>query len=351
MANELMLPMNQYLATPEVSKYLTQLLGERKGHFIVAMTTMVNGAKTLAECDRKSLTAVGLTAVGMNLSMSPSLGHCYAVPYRNKDGSLSAQFQMGWKGLIQLALRTGQYKFINVSEVYQNQFISWDKFNERLNADFTIEGEGRIVGYVAKFVLTSGFEKTIYWKTETIEAHGQKYSKTYDNGQWTKDFDGMARKTMIKQLISKFGLMSTELEEAIAKDQAILEVNYETGEEAVRYEDNPQNNVYPVADADGTIIADAVDVTPEPVKTKVEKANAGDYVIRFGNKHNGRTIRHIYEVDKGYLEWYAKWEKAQEPTLGMVKHYLAFPDVMKKAAPAPVQQPADDFADLPFTME
>jgi recombination protein RecT len=267
--NELSVPINQYLTQPDVNKYLTQLLGERKGQFVVAMTTIVNGNASLLECDKKSLVAVGLTAVGMNLSMSPSLGHCFPVPYRNSDGSKSAQFQMGWKGFIQLALRTGQYQFINVSEVYQNQFVSFDKFNEVLNADFTIDGKGKVVGCVAKFILTSGFKKTLFWKTEAIQAHGQKYSKSYASGQWTKDFDGMARKTLLKQLISKFGLMSTELEEAITKDQGVLDIDFETGAQTIKYEDNPQPNVVPVADADGVVYEDTIDVTPQNCQVPV----------------------------------------------------------------------------------
>jgi recombination protein RecT len=327
--NELV-PINQYLSEPNVNKYLTQLLAERKGAFVVAMSTMVNGNKALMECDRNSLVAVGLTAVGMNLSMSPSLGHCFAVPYRN-NGVRQAQFQMGWKGFVQLALRTSQYKFINVAEVYQNQFRSWDKFNEILNADFTIDGKGKIVGYVAKFILASGFVKTIYWKTESIQAHGMKYSKTYADGQWTKDFDGMAKKTMIKQLISKFGPMSTELEEAITKDQAVIERDFETGAEVIQYADNPQNDdsaePQPIDDVDAREYATATDVTPLPEPPPVhqqapaKQSADGGFIIPIG-RHKGQTLEHVYDSDAGWLDWYLAWDKAREPMLSIVKRFI-----------------------------
>ncbi len=348
MANELMVPMNQYLAQPEVNKYLDQLLGERKGQFVVALSTIMNGNYQLQQCERKSILDCALQAVGMNLSMAPSLGHCYPVPYNTKDG-MKAQFQMGWKGFIQLALRTGQYKFINVSEVYENQFESFDKFNEYLKADFTIDGKGKVVGYVAKFILNSGFEKTLYMTMNQIQNHGRTYSKSFssDKGLWQKDFDSMAKKTVLKQLVSKFGAMSTELEEAIQKDQAIIERDYSTGTEKIVYADNPQSDLYnePVPTREVTPINEDAEpeqqewveraktaepvVVPRVVEQPSVRPNADWVMVKAGVNHKlaGLALKDIPEktlwaIANKPVDPADKWAKKQMETNEKILTYL-----------------------------
>ena len=232
--------MNQFLSQPAVNGYIEQLLGERKAQFMVAMTTLANSNDSLKQCDRNSLLAVALTATGLNLEMNQAFGQAWAVAYNdNKKGCKVATFQIGVNGLKQLAMRTGQYKKLNAIPVYKNQFISWNALEEELDADFSIDGEGDTVGYVAFFELLNGFKKTIYWSKKKCEQHGRRFSKAYDSF-WTKDFDAMALKTVTKQLIKNWGIMSTEMQTAITRDQSTISINTETGEETISYLDNPE---------------------------------------------------------------------------------------------------------------
>ena len=365
--NDLTIPMNQYLAQPDVSKYLDQLLGERKGMFIVALTTIMNNNPQLVECDQKSVLDAALNSVGMNLSMAPSLGHCYPVPYNTQHGK-KAQFQMGWKGFIQLALRTGQYKFINVSEVYENQFESFDKFNEILKADFTIDGKGKIVGYVAKFILNSGFEKTLFWTMNQIQNHGRTYSKSFnsDKGLWKNSFDDMAKKTVIKQLVSKFGIMSTEMEKAITIDQAVLDRDYTTGSEKFIYVDNPQSQDYgeqptvesakafPIADeevSEPSWVDKMKTATPVPhvVEQTSVRPNSDFVMVRAGVAHKLAGLplsaipeKTLWAIANKPVDPSDKWADKQTETNNKILAFLHW----KPTDVAPV-----DNSDLPFTLD
>jgi recombination protein RecT len=139
------------------------------------------------------------------------------VPYGNK-----AQFQIGYKGLIELAQRTGQYLRINVVEVYENQFKSWNALTEVLDADMNIHGSGKVVGYCAYFKMINGFEKYDYWSIEKVTAHGKRFSKSFNSGPWKDDFDKMAKKTVLKNTLSTWGMMSVEMQTAMVVDQAII---------------------------------------------------------------------------------------------------------------------------------
>lgn len=241
MANKL-IPMNQFLQQPQVSNYIESLLGERKGPFMVAMTTLANSSPAIKECERNSLLSVALTATGLGLELNQNFGQAWCVPYNDKNtGSKLATFQIGVNGYKQLAMRTGQYKKLNAVPVYGNQFKGYNALTEELNADFSVDGVGDPVGYVAYFELLNGFTKTIYWSKEKCEKHGKRFSKAYGTF-WTKDFDAMALKTVVKHLIKNWGIMSSEMSVAIAKDQASISVDFDTGEETVSYVDNPENS-------------------------------------------------------------------------------------------------------------
>ena len=174
-------------------------------------------------------------AATLDLPINQNLGFAWIVPYGN-----AAQFQMGWKGYVQLANRTGQYKAINVTEVYENQFTSFNRLTEELDADFSIVGSGSVVGYVAYFKLLNGFEKTVFWTTEEVKQHGAKFSKTFNqaNGVWKTNFDAMAKKTVLKNTLAKWGILSIEMQNAVIADSAIindvetLDVEYVDGGEA-----------------------------------------------------------------------------------------------------------------------
>jgi len=219
--------------SPAVIQKLEGMLGKRTKGFITNVLQVVQMNSLLSKADPMSVLTSAATAASMNLSVNPSLGEAYIVPFKGK-----AQFQVGWKGLVQLAQRTGQYHRINVVEVYENQFTSFNRLTEEIVADFTIEGTGRIIGYVAYFRLTNGFEKLEYWSREKMTAHAKKYSESfkYGKGVWADGEDGftaMAKKTALKSVLSKFGIKSIEMQTALQADQAVV-----TEDGTFKYVDN-----------------------------------------------------------------------------------------------------------------
>lgn len=208
----------------DVKKKVQEMVGKNSAGFISSILQVSTNNALLSKAEPMSIYNCAMLAAALNLSINPNLGHAYIVPYGNQ-----AQFQIGWKGLVQLAQRSGQYKFINVIEVYENQFQSFNALTEELKADFEKDGMGLIVGYVAYFVLLNGFEKTVYWSKSKIEKHAAKFSKTYNNPRsvWKSDFDAMAKKTVLKNMLSKWGVLSIEMTQAVQGDQAIIK-NHET---------------------------------------------------------------------------------------------------------------------------
>jgi len=225
-------------ASPAVVQKLEGMLGNRTKGFVTNVLQVVQSNSLLSKADQMSVFMSAATAASMNLSVNPSLGEAYIVPFKGQ-----AQFQVGWKGLVQLAQRTGQYHRINAVEVYANQFNSFDRLTEELDADMTIDGAGAIVGYIGYFRLTNGFEKLEYWSKEKMTAHAKKYSQSYQrgNGVWADGEDGftaMAKKTVLKSVISKYGIKSIEIQTAIQADQAVV-----TEDGTFKYVDNEHDLV------------------------------------------------------------------------------------------------------------
>jgi len=217
-----------------VKQKFQEILGKKAAGFISSILQVANGNDKLMKADPMSIFNAAATAATLDLPINQNLGFAWIVPYSGR-----AQFQMGYKGFIQLGLRTAQYSRLNVVEVYENQFKGWNALTEELDADFNVEGAGKIVGYCSFFRLINGFEKTMYWSKEKVTNHAKKYSKSYEHpdGQWRNNFDDMAKKTMVKLLLSKWGILSVELQTALKVDQAIvndadtLDVTYEDNEE------------------------------------------------------------------------------------------------------------------------
>lgn len=239
--------MSVYLSKDDTKKYLNTILGdkERVNQFITSLTSLAGSSETLKNCDRNSLLACALKATSMGLPFDPNLGFAWAVPYRNV-----ATFQIGAKGYIQLALRTGQYRFIGSRDVREGEFlgrnfvgdpeISWLPDNERKDL--------KIIGYMAGIELINGFRKVIFWTVNDVEAHAQRYSQSYrkykqsgnkNDAIWALQFDKMAEKTLLKLLISKYGIMSTEMQQAVISDQSKINIDLDTGAENIEYVDNP----------------------------------------------------------------------------------------------------------------
>jgi recombination protein RecT len=220
-----------FFQQPAVQKKFQELLGKRAPQFITSVLQIVMNNNLLAKADAASIYNAAATAAVLDLPLNNSLGKAWIVPYKG-----AAQFQLGYKGFIELAMRTGQYQKINAVPVHQNQFKSWNALTEELDADMTIMGDGVIVGYAAFFRMNNGFEKYTYWRIDEVRKHANRFSKSVNNGPWATDFDKMALKTIIKAMLSTYGMLSIEMQTAIVADQAVIK-DADTME--IEYVDSP----------------------------------------------------------------------------------------------------------------
>ena len=232
--------------------------------FLGTLATMVSSDYKLAGCDPQSLLSAASQAITLKLPLSKSLGYAYVIPYKNK-GKTEAQFQMGWKGLVQLAQRSGLYKTINADVVYEGEL----KEHNRLTGAIDFSGEAvsdKVVGYVAYFELLNGFSKTFYMSKERMEAHAKLYSqsygydvaKGYKTSVWSKNFDAMGTKTVLKLLLGKYGPVSVDMERAMQADQAAV-----NADGTYRYVDNEKSEIVDVETGEvlDTVFEDATYTT------------------------------------------------------------------------------------------
>lgn len=225
-----------YLTQDAVKDQINKVVGGKNGtRFISSIVSAVQATPALQECTNSSILSAALLGESLNLSPSPQLGQYYMVPYDNRSkGAKEAQFQLGYKGYIQLATRSSQYKKLNVLSIKEGELIRFDPLNEEIEVNLIQDDEQReaapTIGYYAMFEYTNGFRKAMYWSRAKMEAHAKKYSPGYkrdlEKGTswtfWAKDFDDMAYKTMLRQLISKWGIMSIDLQDAIDSDMAVI---------------------------------------------------------------------------------------------------------------------------------
>lgn len=248
------LSMQGYLNQPKVREYLKSILKERTGQFMSNMISIWN--LDMKQCEPLSLMLCGLKATALNFNLDNNLGFAYAIPYRNNQKNITeASFQIGAKGFTQLALRTGQYRKLNALAIKDGELKSWDPLTEELVlaliADPTERIKAETVGYAAYFELLNGFKKVVYWPREKVLAHAQRFSKMYDknkkvwkgNATWESDEEAMATKTILKHILSKYGPLSSELEQAVKYDQAVItpsgEADYVDHDEAPAIEASP----------------------------------------------------------------------------------------------------------------
>lgn len=236
---------NAMLENTRTQEYLTNVLGEKKQTFVSNMVALVSSNKALSECDPSTIMFSCLKATALSLPLDPSLGLAWVLPYKdNKNNTTVATFQLGAKAYIQLALRTAQYRKINVRDVREGEivgedFVSGEMQFKKLEKD---RSNAPIVGYVAMFELINGFSKQLYMSVEELDAHAKRFSQTYRKGYglWSdKEMrPAMMEKTILKRLLSKYGVLSVEMEQAIKSDSAVL------GEDnSIRYIDNEENAI------------------------------------------------------------------------------------------------------------
>ena len=236
---------NAMLENTRTQEYLTNVLGEKKQTFVSNMVALVSSNKALSECDPSTIMFSCLKATALSLPLDPSLGLAWVLPYKdNKNNTTVATFQLGAKAYIQLALRTAQYRKINVRDVREGEivgedFVSGEMQFKKLEKD---RRNAPIIGYVAMFELINGFSKQLYMSVEELDAHAKRFSQTYRKGYglWSdKEMrPAMMEKTILKRLLSKYGVLSVEMEQAIKSDSAVLGEN-----DAVRYIDNEDNAI------------------------------------------------------------------------------------------------------------
>ena len=255
------LGIGSYLTGDAVKQRINQVIGGKDGQrFISAVVSAVQTNPGLQECTNQSILSAALLGESLKLSPSPQLGQYYMVPFNDRELGKVAQFQLGYKGYIQLAIRSGQYKKLNVLAIKDGELIKFDPLNEEIEVRLIEDEEAReaaeTIGYYAMFEYTNGFRKAIYWSKKKMLAHADKYSQAFSaNGGtvktrygektkvsysdyvagnfdpkdawmyssfWYKDFDGMAYKTMLRQLISKWGIMSIDMASAVDADMAVI---------------------------------------------------------------------------------------------------------------------------------
>jgi recombination protein RecT len=199
--------LKKVLNAPSVQEQFENALGENSGAFVASVIDLYNNDDYLKKCDPNKVVMEALKAATLKLPINKQLGFAYVVPYKKK-GKPTPQFQIGYKGYIQLAMRTGQYRHLNADVIYEGEEIKED----RLTGNISIEGEkesDKVKGYFAYMELVNGFSKTVYMSKEDMKKHGEKYSPSYKykSSAWQTDFDSMGLKTVIRKLLSKYGIM------------------------------------------------------------------------------------------------------------------------------------------------
>ena len=286
-----------FLNSMAVMANIDQALGkDNRQRFITGVISAVNNNEALKECTNQSILSGALLGESLKLSPSPQLGHYYLVPFNDKNKGKVAQFQLGYKGYIQLAIRSGQYKKLNVLAIKEGELEYFDPLNEEIKINLMVDKwdereEAKTIGYYAMFELVNGFRKAIYWSKKQMMAHADKYSPAFSAKEtvvktkygdkkkvsfedfeagnfpdqdawmyssfWYKNFDGMAYKTMLRQLISKWGIMSIELQSAFENDMT--------------FTDDAGNVEYPESDAD-VIDMEYTEHQEEPQEEKTESS-------------------------------------------------------------------------------
>lgn len=242
MANELqtrqMTPLQKFNAQirgANAQAYLTDVLGEKKETFVTSLVSIVGNDTNLQKCEPMSIIYAAMKSVPLGLPVESNLGYCAVIPY-----GTNASFQIMRNGWVELAMRTGQVKFIANEVVHKGELVKKNKFTGEYVFDEDKKESDEIIGYMAYIKLNNGFEKTVYWTAAECKAHALKYSQTFKKGYgiWKDNFDAMALKTVLKHLIVKYCPKSAELQAAIVNDQTVT-----NKDNVSTYADNPQNGI------------------------------------------------------------------------------------------------------------
>lgn len=260
-----------WINSVSVKKKFNEVLDKGAGAFVTSLLSLVKQTPQLAACDPKTTISAAMTAATLKLPINPNLGFAYIIPYKT-----DATFQIGYKGIIQLAMRTGQYKTINASVVHEGEiegidFITGEIIKGKRTGD-------TVIGYIAYFKLINGFEKTVYMTKEEMEAHATLYSQAYNADKrygksrsvWTTNFDAMGLKTVLKRLISKYGIMSIDMQGGEAMTKAM-----ESDQAVIREDGTPE---YVEAQEEKNITPEAFPEEGQPMEERLEQ-EAGQTIL------------------------------------------------------------------------
>lgn len=217
------------LAQASVQKRFDDVLGKRAAQFSSSLLNLYNGDPSIQEAEPMSIMASAMVAATLDLPVDKNLGFAWIVPfYDHKKGCKVAQFQLGYKGYIQLAQRTGKYKAINAIAVYEGEVRSWNALTEELEFDPYGRISDAVVGYCGYFRLINGFEKKVFWTAEQLENHRIKHNKGKDKNAlsnvWKSNYEAMAIKTILRNMLSKWGILSIDMQNALINDEASVAV-------------------------------------------------------------------------------------------------------------------------------
>lgn len=290
------------LSSENIKKRLHEILGKKASTFSTSIMQIIKSNDMLAAAEPNSVVGAAMTAATLDLPLNNSIGFAYIIPFntKNPDGSKSvkASFQIGYKGFIQLAQRSGQFKTINVSEVKEGEIASRDRMTGEIEFNWIQNDSDRLsrktVGYLGYFSLLNGFEKTMFMSIDELNAHGAKFSKTFNQsfGLWKKDFDSMASKTVIKLLLSKYAPLSIDMQTAVVTDQAAF--NDIENPDDISYIDNEETKVDPDLERQRLLLNDLktqddFDFARSMITDKVVLADLDVLEVKFKKVNNDNT--------------------------------------------------------------
>lgn len=245
MANSNLVALKGYFENESVKKNLQAMLGQKAQGFATSVLSVVNNNRLLQKANPSTVYSSAMVAASLDLPINPNLGFAAIVPYGN-----SAQFQIMTRGLVQLAIRSGQYERITNAVVHKGELVKYDPFKDEYVFDASKRESDEVIGFMAYFRTVGGFEKYFYMTKEEALAHGKRYSKSFDSGVWSSDPESMCLKTVLKLLLSKYGILSIEMQRAIKFDQGVVKDDFTEMESIddidyaeVEYVDNQQNEV------------------------------------------------------------------------------------------------------------
>ena len=212
------------IGSKSVQERFEKMLGKKSAGFLSSLLSLVNNNNLLQKANPTSVLAAAATAASLDLPVNPSLGLAWIVPYGN-----GAQFQLGYRGAISLAMRSDQMKSIVMTEVYEGECESWNRFTETF--EFGEKKSDNVIGYYARFETVNGFVKATFWTKEEVLKHAKRFSKSFNRGPWQSDFDAMAKKTVLMSIIKTYAPMSIEMQNAFENDGKVATINETTGQE------------------------------------------------------------------------------------------------------------------------